>query len=115
MKNMNALCGREAGIRETGRPVAAVRRIGVRLQEREKREPIKAGGERREGIHVRKALKEVLSEGGGGRSHAEPDPRMFTKDAEPAVQDGMRDRIGVVDLLGRHGMGIVQAQYVQDE
>ena len=40
---------------------------------------------------------------------------MSAKDAEPAVQDGMRDRIGIIDLLYRHRVGIVQPQYVQDE
>ena len=40
---------------------------------------------------------------------------MFAKDAEPAVQDGMGDRIDIINLLDRHGMGIVQAQDVKDE
>ena len=40
---------------------------------------------------------------------------MSAKDSEPAVQDRMCNCIGIVDLLYRHRVGIIQSQYVQDE
>ena len=112
---MNTLCGGRIRKQEPRRQVPAVRRVGMGLKKRIEGPAVKPGSKSGKRVHIYKPVKEIPGRRPSGRQHTKPCSCMPAKHRDPAVKGGVRDCEHFIDALNRHGMGIIQFQYMQDK
>ena len=112
---MDALCAGVSGKNKPGRVLAAVRRIGVGLQEGIQRLEKEARGEAGKGFHGKDLLQKIQGGKLSGTDNAKPQILVPSVDLLPSFQYLMGNAISIFYLFQGHGTSKPGLQDMEDE